>query len=56
MCDGLNLLKTQTKITPSVVIPHTLLEVREEFKFVAAARVKENLCQLGEPKPKSKHA
>ena len=28
--------------------PHTLLEVREENDFVAAARVKENLHQLGE--------
>jgi len=52
MCDGLDLLKTQTKITLSLVIPHTLLEVREEFNFVVAARVKENLFQLGETKPK----
>lgn len=50
MCDDLDFFKTQTKITSSVELPHTLFEVREEFDFVAAARVKENLCQLGEPK------
>jgi len=52
MCDDLDFLKKQTKVAPSVELPHTLFEVREEFDFIAAARVRENLCQLGEPKPK----
>lgn len=49
MCDDLDFAKTQTKITP-VELPHTLFKVREEFDLVTAARVNENLCQLGEPK------
>lgn len=51
MCDDLDLLKTQSKATLSLS-PHTLLEVREELKFFAAARLEENFCQLGEPQLK----
>lgn len=56
MCDDLDFPGTHAKINPSAEPPHTLFEVREDFNFVVAARVKENLCQLGEPKPKPKHA
>lgn len=48
MCDDLDLLKTQSKITLSL-LPHTLLEVREEINFAAAARLKEIIGQLGNP-------
>lgn len=51
MCDDLDLLRTQSKATLSLS-PHTLLEVREELKFFAAARLEENLCQSGEPQLK----